>query len=384
MVSRLFFILLFLTTPLVGGTTHPATTRGAAHETIDLREEEAQFAAETSKLPPLSAKSPGDVLRFSIGEQMLIVNLVKGIRPGEFHVTLPRADVVASLRKFQTPPGDLEDSRGFMFILRDFSNPNGVSVWTTVSTTVGRTQIDRDFESDGESGSVQLMQDPPPPSADAAAAPDPVRFTVRRISEKQDGKDIDLKLSAPSFVELRRRYPAETDRYLRPVLNDLGQESLLAPDAASAWQTLADDWKPTAELTAQVNQLIAQTGADEFSQRRAALRSLQSLGEPAALLLMRTDRGKLSAAQNAAIDTFLAPFLPLSANEAKRSGRDPIFLLDVQYCDDANVRTLAAARLTAILGKPLLFDPASPASQRLGGVEEMRSALTAPSTQQAK
>ena len=149
---------------------------------------------------------------------------------------------------------------------------------------------------------------------------------------------------------------------------------------AAAWQVLADDWTGDDALKDQVKSVVARTGAEAFSERRAALRDLRNLGEKAALVLMKTDRNGLSVEQTNAINTFLAPYMPLSETETKHLGGDPTFLLNLQYSDDVDLRKLAAARLTKVLRKPVGFDPAAADAVRIAGVEKLRSTVT-PTTQ---
>jgi hypothetical protein len=97
---------------------------------------------------------------------------------------------------------------------------------------------------------------------------------------------------------------------------------------------------------------------------------------------MHMDRSKFSAAVNSGVDTFMAPYLPLSPEEADRLGKDRNFLLDSQYSSDIALRKLAAARLAKVIGQPVGFDPAADDATRLTQVRSVRQqnapATTAP------
>src|SRR5947199_954851 len=60
---------------------------------------------------------------------------------------------------------------------------------------------------------------------------------------------VDLRLGAESIVDLRRKYPAETAKYVDPIFRTLRQEGLLARvDPKLAWQVFAAAFTPPAEL----------------------------------------------------------------------------------------------------------------------------------------
>ena len=385
MVSRLFFILA-ATLLTVGAVAAPATQPLTPE--AEKQKDELDSTVEASKLPAIRVDSLTGVVRFSITADMLAVEqTLPTVKAGEYHVLLPSPHVIATIRelgRIRNQAVDGTPPRYFFFISRDFSQPGPSEPQTTVSAAVGNLQIVREFEYDTPaghfSGNVTLIQDPPPAGGEASGPEDPVRLTIQKQSDPPQIGDVNLKFSAPTFVELRRRYPRELDQYLRPILRDFGQEStVLSPDIASAWQVLAADWTPEPATVQQVKSLVQQTNADAFSDRRAALQSLHNLGEQGALVLMRMDRAGWSAEQGSAIDTLLTPYLPLSAQDVAKMGNDASFLLNLQYIDDATVRSLAAARLTKVIGHAISFDPKAENAVRLPAVEQMRSALNATS-----
>ena len=383
MVSRLSFILaatLLTASTFAAPATQPLTPEA------EKQKEELDSTVEASKLPAIRADSLTAVVRFSITSDMLAVEqTLPPVNAGEYHVLLPSPHVIATIRelgRIRNQAADGTMPRYFFFISRDFSQPGPSEPQTTVSSAVGNLQIVREFEYDTptghRSGNVTLIQDPPPGAAETSGTEDPVRLMIQKQSDPPEAGDINLKLSAPTFVELRRRYPRELDEYLRPILRDFGQETaVLSPDVASAWQVLAADWAPDSATVQQVKSLVQQINADAFADRRAALQSLHNLGEQGALVLMRMDRAGWSAEQSSAIDTFLTSYLPMTAQEAARMGNDASFLLNLQYLDDVNVRTLAATRLAKVIGRPISFDPKAGNAVRLPAVEQMRSALNA-------
>ena len=355
-----------------GAFAAPATQPNT--EPNDKLQMQLQAAKDTALLPVISLKTPGEVLHLAIRADMLCSELLlKNLAPMQ-RLALPNSAIIATLQIFPSIRAQPGTSRGFLLLLRDFSPPRSLSVWTTVIANNGGLQVARDSESGSISSSIQLIQDQPPPPGGQSLNPNPVRLVVTSDNGITQRSEIKVRLTAPTFAALCRDHPAEIQTYLRPIFHDLGQESaVFAPDPAAAWQVLADDWTQDHQLIGPVKQAIVKFDSEEFQVRRSAAQDLHQMGEPAALTLMRVDRSNFTAAQNSGVDTFLAPYLPLSPGDAARLGRDPNFLLDVQYCSDVSLRKLAATRLAKLTGKPLGFDPAADDQTRLEQVARLRS-----------
>jgi hypothetical protein len=333
-----------------------------------------QSAAEASRLPVVNVGSPSELVRLSVSGDMLSAEWLPKDSPVQLRVVLPNPGIVgtAQIPRLRGGPGM---PPGFLMLLRDFSQVGSMSVFTTVSAMGGRVQLARDYESAAVSGTTELIQDGPPLEGQPARQ-DPVRLTIRRTNELTQQDEVRLNLSAPTFVALCRAHPAETQIYLRPIFGDLGADAaVFAPDPKVAWQVLGDDWKADAGLTARVREAIGKFDADDFRQRQSAGQVLHEMGEPAALVLMKMDRSGFSAAVNSGVDTFLAPYLPLAAEEAGKLGRAQNFLLDVQYLNDVELRKLAAARLAKVTGGPVGFDPGAGEEVRLAEVQKAREGM---------
>jgi hypothetical protein len=374
-----------------GAATQPAAA--PAPQVDDKRQMRAQFSAQAGRLPAVSVKSIAEVLRFSVTADMLSVQVLLKESPFLVRVNLPNTDIITTL---QTLPairrpagavggaagaggaaggagGGVMRSMGFMMSSRDFSQAGSMTVFTTVSSTIGRLELSRDFESDKVLGSTQLIQDAPAMFGQQVRNLEPVRLYISRTNQITQVDEVKMTLSAPTFTALVRAHPAEVEKYLRPVFHDLGQEAaVFAPNPMAVWQVLADDWTPDEKLTQTVREAVAKFDADDFRERQSAGHTLHELGEPAALALMHIDRSKFSPAVNSGVDTFMAPYLPLTPPMAKKMGTDRGFLLDSQYCTDVILRKLAAARLAKVTGEPLGFDPAAEDDKRLPQVEQIR------------
>jgi hypothetical protein len=262
---------------------------------------------------------------------------------------------------------------GLTLTHRDYSHP-GETIQTEVLFPT--MQIARDVESPGLSVNISLIQN----VADSEAG-ERVRLNVEVSNSATGKKTADLHLSAASLPQLRREHPTEIAKYLRPVLHDLRAENLLA-DPAAQWQVFAPSLTPPAEVNQKVMELIKGLDADALPQRQAALKDLQKLGAPAALVVMKLDRAKFSAEQNIALDAFAAPYAPLSPSEVEKARNDPDFLIDCLMAEDGRIRSLAAQQLTKVLGHPIAgYEPDAPPRQRAEAAEKLREKLFPPTTQ---
>src|SRR5205823_5273297 len=122
---------------------------------------------------------------------------------------------------------------------------------------------------------------------------------------------------------LVREHPQEVERYLRPLLHDLGQDAQFAPDPLIAWQVFATQWAADPAVAAKVKALLPELNASDFRRRDAAQQELEALGKAGATAITRLDRRALSPEQNVRLDRVLAPFNQLSAKEAARRRSDP-------------------------------------------------------------
>jgi hypothetical protein len=338
---------------------------------------QAQASQQAARLPAVTVTSMADVVHFSVEQEMLRAQCLLQRTPRAAHLTFPNP---AQITILQTLPairrGPEAPPLGFVISSRDFSHGDAMCVFTTISCTLGRVEVSRDFETARVLGSVQLIEDGPQSPLGAANAQNPVRLFVHRINELTQQEEVKLKLTAPTFSALVQAHPAECEQYLRPIFRELDQESaVFAPTLTAAWQVLADDVTPDPTVAARVEAALTELDSDDFQRREAASHALRKLGEPAALVLMKRDRKKLSLAQSSAVDTFLAGYLPLSPPAARQLGGDIGFLLDTQYCDSPQLRTLAAERMKKLLGRPDGIDPLAPDATRLAQVARARAAL---------
>ncbi len=272
-------------------------------------------------------------------------------------------------------PGDdpVPPVNGLTMTHRDFSHP-GETIQTEV--LFPNMQIARDVEGPALAVNISLIQNPAENEAHER-----VRLSVDVINSVTGTKTVDLHLTAGSLPQLRREHPGEVAKYLRPVLHDLRAENLLADPAEAQWLVFAGSVMVTEEIAANVNELIKLLDADELPRRQAAMKELKKLGAPAATAVMKMDRGKLSPEQNIALDAFLAPYAPLSADDVEKARNDADFLIDCLMNENEQVRKAAAERLTEVLGKTVALDPNAPARDRAEAADKLRASLFPATTQ---
>ena len=148
---------------------------------------------------------------------------------------------------------------------------------------------------------------------------------VRLNVSGDDVENHSVSLVAPDFGTLRHQHPNEVNRYVRPMLRQLGLDLMdlepsvvrqvlgpgagdAAPGRAAATRPAtgpADGPAPDPKLQAEVDGLVADLDAPAFARRDAAATRLAGLGDPALDALRRLDRGRLTPEQNLAIDVLL-------------------------------------------------------------------------------
>jgi hypothetical protein len=203
-----------------------------------------------------------------------------------------------------------------------------------------------------------------------------VKLYISRRNSTDDKAEVELTLTAPTFAQLVLDHPREVDEFVRPILRDFGQEAaVFAPDPKAAWQVLADDATLDPAIVERVNAAALKLDAESFRDREAALTALQEIGQPAALVLMKADRHAMSPEKQSNVDTFLAPYLPLAADEARRLRDDPHFLLDCQSLDDATLRALAWKRFKSAANPKLQYEPHADAATRAASLSRLRASL---------
>ena len=354
----------------------PATTQADEPVTLSELQAEAKAKAEADvkTLPVLQFNKIQDVIQLRVEQDQLAVDTP--LSPMEESlVVIPGLPGISKMRianSLQAPQPTL--------ILINFENlrfdsPDALTTQNVISYVPGRLMLHRlEGLPDDQMRNIQLIQ------SDQYLQDNGGRIML--YVQITGANAVDLKLFADSFTDLRRKYPLETARYLDPMFRALRQESVFARvDPKLAWQVFADAYQPTPEHLDKTKALVAQLGAESFKDREAASDTLKQLGEPAAIVLMRSDRKGLNEEQIGRIDAFLTTFKPVSEAKAATLRKDSNFLLDCLYSEDGAIRQLALAELTKVTGKPIAFDSSAGLEARIEAVAKIRESL-APTTRE--
>jgi len=369
----LFFGVLLSLVAQVPPTSQPAATTRSAED--DKKLEVLRLEAEAAGLPIRKFDSIDAVIRFSRkGDQLIVACTINDIDELTRLLVRGTPGMLKVRLLGEAPPAELNEPRSFQFTQNDLTGPGSMNVVTDVSWAAGRLSVARGIEDERRLSNVQLLQAPPSTQLDPSEPA--VKLYITRHNSEDGKPELDLKLQATTFTQLCLDHPREVDEYLRPIIRDFKQEAaVFAPDPKAAWQAFAEDAAPDAATIERVNAVAKKLDAEDFRDREAALNALQEIGQPAALVLMKADRKSMSPEKQSSVDTFLAPYLPLAADEARRVHDDPIFLLDCLSLDDVTLREVAWKRLVAVAHPKVQYDPRADDATRARAATELRESL---------
>lgn len=271
-------------------------------------------------------------------------------------------------------------ARTFSLLSYDMPNPDTLTT-TSVQSYPSYFHVERNTQLNDGHWMVRIMEQRSPDLPDGGT----VQLWVNQYGGGAT-QPININIQAADFPTLVRDNPNEVEQYIRPLLRQLGQEQIFAPDARVAWQVLADYWPADEVVGKQVNGLLPDLDHSDFRQREKALALLLKLDRQGAAVLRHLDRSGFSAEKNLMIDRALAPYAQLPDREMNRLATDKGFLLDCLYSDDEPIRGAAIQQLVKITGKTnLRYDPKGTTGDRFSAARDLREKLTGkPATQPVK
>lgn len=353
-------------------TTHPATTQLSPEDEKKL--EMVKLEAEVAGLPRREFDSIEQAIQFRRQRDQLVATCAVSDNDALTRLLVRGAKGVLTLQFLgEPPPAESNEPRNFQFKQDDLTGPGSLRVITELSWTAGKLTLAHSVETDDSLFTVQLIQDPPSTDPSEPAT----KLYVNIHNDASEKPLVDLKLEATTFAQLCIDHPAEVEAYVRPILRDFKQDAaVFAPDPKAAWQVFIDDYAPDAATVERVNAVAKRLDAEDFRDREAALAALADIGQPAALVLMKADRSSMSPEKQSSVDTFLAPYLPLGAEEVKRLRESRTFLLDALSLDDASLRSLAWKRLSAVANvPPTAFNPNAEEASRIAAIAKLRATI---------
>src|SRR5213075_1844667 len=132
------------------------------------------------------------------------------------------------------------------------------------------------------------------------------------------------------------------------------------------------------EVEPKVQKLVMQLDADSFKERENALRKLKDMGPDALAVVEKLNRKSLSAQQQTEIEAFISDVKLASLEELEKLRKDPDFLVECLYCEDAAIRAAALERLRSLHAPVSGIDARSDPLAQASVIEELRSKLVAP------
>jgi hypothetical protein len=204
--------------------------------------------------------------------------------------------------------------------------------------------------------------------------PHPCSMTLYGLKQEVTGP---ITISEDDFAMLVHKHPDETRCYLRPLFHRFNADFVFAIEPRIGWQVFSDATAPDPKAADAVNKLLPLLADGTFRQRNDARKALEALGISGALAILRLDRIKLTAEQNAELDAVVAPYRQLNDAQVKALRTDPLFLLDCLYCSDPIIRKAAIEQLRKTTQLDLQFDPAADDSARDAAVAAVREKLVA-------
>lgn len=373
----LFAMCIGAVAPAAAAQQKQAADPGLERERAKSRQEVQRMLQDYPNLPPTPLAK---VLQFHIVQNNL--TLQTELQPTDGTSQIAVSDLaglctvdIHSYAQVKPPAGQPYTPMAMMFIRHDFDAPDCSESDITVQITPMNLQVSLDQETDSEIRQISLVE------AGAMMRDDdpPVRLHVRVQSKNGDVPAVTINHAAADFVSLRRRYPADTARYLEPIFRALHADAVVFDaDPRVAWQVFADAERPDPAVTKRVLQLLGQMDADDFRTREAASAELKRTGEPAAVALQHLGQANLSPEQSSRVESFLAMYHPVSDEQASRLGRDPNFLLDCLLDEnDPFIVDAALNRLRAITGLAVPFDPGLHGEARQSAVYALRETVLA-------
>jgi hypothetical protein len=323
-------------------TTRPATTQSLEQQLAEHKQQEKRDYLKQIALAPklqLPHNRTTDLFELYIDKGLLLVHPKIDATENQMRCTIEGIEGPCVINGFKdrAPGGGIS---GLQFIHRDFSNAQEIFRHTMLFAHAGSVQLSMDLDGLVRSKSVSLIEDLTPDDPDNA-----VRLTAQVMDALTDDLIGQYSVSAPSFVELRRRYPRETQEFVVPILRDLQQINVLAPDSRITSQVLQTQPLPDEELKKKMDAVLEKFDSDNFQEREKAAEDLTALGQPAAAALMHADRKGWSIERSNGVDAFLAQYKAMPNDETGALRKNPIFLLDCLYSSDEKLRTAAAKLL---------------------------------------
>src|SRR4051812_2828937 len=221
-------LLVLLAATASGATTRPATTQSLEQQLARHKEDERlEYLDQIKSAPDLKLPTGKitDIFMLSLENDQLVVHPKLAHTEGQMRCTvkgLTGPCIVAVFTGQNVPGGDVT---ALQFAHRDFSSEREIFRHTMLFAHARSVQLSMDLDGLIRSKSASIIEDIKPEDPESA-----VRLNAQLLDAVTDDIIGQYNLAAPSFRELRKKYPRETQEFLVPILRDLQAQAILAPD----------------------------------------------------------------------------------------------------------------------------------------------------------
>jgi hypothetical protein len=341
-LASIFAFLILLPSHALAATTQPSPDEKQMKLAA-----QAELIADMKDKPFIGEKDISEIIHFDLHDGRLIPSTPLPVMQPSY-VKLKGTGGYAKVQVISRETIHTSDPEHYLqqFAYRDTSVPGNVEIRTEVDFNYMQLSVTRwvQYLNDGML-SIQFIET-------SAPGPEAVVLYIQNVTDAAPPSQ--RRLAEPTFSDLYLKHAADVNTYLRPVFRTLRQEQIVfRPDDHWAYQALQQFFPADTTLPPELESVVKRLDADSFADRQAALRRLHELGDTAATDLMRHPLTNLTPEQKARVDSFLAPFHPLSEDQANALRGDKDFLLDCQFSSDALLRRVAAEQLQRIGGESI-------------------------------
>lgn len=192
-----------------------------------------------------------------------------------------------------------------------------------------------------------------------------------RLSVNTNNAKNNLQLASTTLPGLREQNPRAVRKYLLPLLVAMLGEDPLVPGAADVYSVWGEE-SDSAAAERQLAAILPKLGSEFPWEREEATEELLAMGSQGVVAALRLGRQDLSPEQLSRIDGLLMQHTRRVYATAAEARADAMFLIDCLEYPDVAVRKAALRDLSALLGKPVKFDPSATAAALAEAADALR------------
>ena len=335
-----------------------------------------------ANMPPLGAREDhamGDVFQISMEGLNLQVRtpLDSTLVPGYARARVAQfagpvmVRIVGGADRKKHAPGELVIPDELLFQTADYSKSRQITSLSLSQSGSVIFSLSQTQTSPSGSRSIQFLMQKVPSLPGGGG----VTLIVNESGFSPDVPHSSITLGAPDCATFLRRHPRAVGQYLMPLLIELGQDGVFAPDPVLAVQVFPESFTPDPVVRRRVESLLPDLDAGNYHRRDQALADLQLIGKDAVKLMAYLDRSTFTPEQNARVDLALTPLGLIPHSEAERLRHDKEFLINCLYCDDPVTRRCALAEIKSLTGRNVELPEKISRAARAAAINEIRGKL---------